>query len=520
MNDRELMKMVYSQRCADEMSAEELLEAGGRGAVTKSRRAAAAVAAFALGIGTALFVKAQKSSVSTDSLPADQPESIVLTGQTSSTAEDASSRNVWEINAVSMPDPLDSGRVESGTSFNVGDSSVTELTDSERDVSGDESSSLSEESSMQEAVSDSSKDESSHTESPADSQQENTVMPETSTPDFAALDENEKSDVTEKWRHEIEIMNRIEESPKVLELREEMTSASLDFNNAFAYYQVRKDDIKQAGNSAELKSKAVNEERFVPFESDRVNGNILVSSNDEAVGWRINGVQYETVTYDPDSEPGLMIWITSKTTPDISRFANILSFYPDSSDEAVFCDEFHSFYFCVFTSGGTEYVIPYCSVPNSAANLSDIPLNYSVYTFEDFHRWMNRKSQHSHPAINSVVYCDHSTNKDSVEMISSEQLSQIREWYHSHETDEVNVPANGSQGDHRTVPCRGTAYAGFRLDDGRDIVISRAYDPEDGIRGISVVTTTDGDQQTCFFYSDDVYPDISVITDILDGFFG
>ena len=81
MNDRELMKMVYSQRCADEMPAEELLEAGGRGAVTKSRRAAAAVAAaaFALGIGTALFVKAQKSSVSTDSLPADQPESIVLT---------------------------------------------------------------------------------------------------------------------------------------------------------------------------------------------------------------------------------------------------------------------------------------------------------------------------------------------------------------------------------------------------------------------------------------------------------
>lgn len=66
MNDKELMNKVFDKKCADELSAEELLSRSSKGAQVKSRAALGAVAAVAaVGVGAGAFVLLSGKGVET-----------------------------------------------------------------------------------------------------------------------------------------------------------------------------------------------------------------------------------------------------------------------------------------------------------------------------------------------------------------------------------------------------------------------------------------------------------------------
>ena len=120
MNDRELMKRLYDRRCADEMTAAEILEGSTEPARVRSRApvlAAAAAAAVALGVGTALFVKYKAAPTAAGEPSAGQAEDITPVSSAADTSSDP-----WEPNAVSMPDPFRQEGMTSATEYNGNES--------------------------------------------------------------------------------------------------------------------------------------------------------------------------------------------------------------------------------------------------------------------------------------------------------------------------------------------------------------------------------------------------------------
>ena len=107
MNDRELMKKIYDGRCADEMSAAEILEGSAEPARVRSKAPviAAAAAAAVLAVGTAVFLKYKAAPVKPSG---DGGESVTAADSVSDSSESSAdiSADPWEPYAVSMPDPF------------------------------------------------------------------------------------------------------------------------------------------------------------------------------------------------------------------------------------------------------------------------------------------------------------------------------------------------------------------------------------------------------------------------------
>ncbi|SDB20248.1 hypothetical protein SAMN02910317_01002 [Ruminococcaceae bacterium FB2012] len=107
MNDRELMKKIYDGRCADEMSAAEILEGSAEPARVRSKAPviAAAAAAAVLAVGTAVFLKYKAAPVKPSG---DGGESVTAADSVSGSSDTSAdtSADPWEPYAVSMPDPF------------------------------------------------------------------------------------------------------------------------------------------------------------------------------------------------------------------------------------------------------------------------------------------------------------------------------------------------------------------------------------------------------------------------------
>ena len=199
-------------------------------------------------------------------------------------------------------------------------------------------------------------------------------------------------------------------------------------------------------------------------------------------------------------------------------------FYPGHGEIKLFSitdtDDFTAL--CCFTDSGEDKAVMLTTrfINPGIGFIEEYPINGQVYPLEHIKVWAGRSRTFTHAATNSVVLCDFSTDEERVEMLTDKQLSAIKEWYAAHETDAVNVPADGSQGDRRFIPSRSAAYAGFDTADGCYVVISRAYGSPDGSEGLCVVVRNAGGICSFRWYDEKMFPDTSAVTEILDGLFG
>ncbi|MBR1393006.1 MAG: hypothetical protein IJ561_04140 [Ruminococcus sp.] len=113
MNDKELMNKVFDKKCADELSAEELLSRSSKGAHVRSRAALGAVAAVAaVGIGAGAFVLLSGKGVETGTAdpisPSETTSATVtsLAGDNSEKApEDLTSSSETTTTTTRLTDP-------------------------------------------------------------------------------------------------------------------------------------------------------------------------------------------------------------------------------------------------------------------------------------------------------------------------------------------------------------------------------------------------------------------------------
>lgn len=425
MNDRELMKRVFDRRCADELSAQEILEVSLEAPRIRSRAPvfAAAAAAAALGVGAAVLLRYKPvPSVSGDP-SAKQAENIAAADSvTDRSAADDTSSDPWEPNAVSMPDPL----------IKNGDTLVTDST----------------------------------------SQSVIYYMDSGAENDLKSL-----RDQLPQW------------------LTDE------DIEKAMVFRGVSIEDIAGAADIGSLGSDSQHSEYLIPA-SEKNDGSRIVLDIPA-------GGEYVASEYTIDAA------LCNELDQTLSH---IRQFYPDMSGLRLFSIELtgdFSALFC-FNSGGRELAALCCSAElnTGIGFIDEAPINGQVYPFEQIKVWACRSHSLSHFATNSLTCCDFETGAETVKMLTSDQLDRIRSWYSAHEADEVNVPADGHQGDRRFVRSSSAVYAGFSLDGGY-AVISRYYGCEDGSEGLCLTVT--GSSGTSFrWYSDQLFPDTADITELFD----
>ena len=407
MNDRELMKKVFDRRCADELSARELLEDTGEPARIRSRMPAlaAAAAAAVIAVGAVMLMKYKSPEVQRSDHAA-QAESVTLRAAES--------------------DPPD---------------------ESETDASS---------------------------------------APESTSPAYIAAVGGSLS----------------EEERRMLESDKSLAGA--DISGTVVLQVISPEDISSSADISELSKASKRRSCLVPG----VPGSLSI------------------VDFSADGE-----YISSVGTLDASVLEplgtvkeHIDSFYPGHGEIKLFSitdtDDFTAL--CCFTDSGEDKAVMLTTrfINPGIGFIEEYPINGQVYPLEHIKVWAGRSRTFTHAATNSVVLCDFSTDEERVEMLTEEQLSAVQKWYHAHEADTVNVPADGSQGDRRFIPSRSAAYAGFDTADGSYVVISRAYGSSDGSRGVCVTVRNRAGECSFRWYDETIFPDTLAVTELFDGFFG
>ena len=492
MNDKELMDKIYTGRCADELSAEELLERTSSAAHVRSRYAVAGAvaAAVVLGIGAGVIMKLSRPEKGTASVAAE-PEAIVSDDDTSAEA------SVLEGGISSVTASAAGGAVSDGTKADSSSSANDTKEMSSKTESKAETEALS---SAAEEVSSQQAGDGTVISEPESSSQEVSDK-EQAPPEAVKLDSSEKEKIGQLVDEEQKRLNTDEETGLYVENPEEMWYLKVenyDLDKGFSYYTL--DDKKDLLGTDDIFSLIDENKHYyqVPFSNKRMNGDIIINAE--------SGVVYT-------------IGASYSGLPDIARIEKLLERYPDHTKDTLFEYTPLGLYLYCFESGGRQYVIPYIAY-NTFYNkkaVYEIPLGYTVYSFESIQEWASREIIHEYGASNALIYADRSTYRDRVTYLSAEDYEKVKDWFRAHETDVVHLPSDGMISDGtRFVPSDGTAFIYLYPKDGREVSIQRNYGSDGFDNGLTVIVRKPDGEVWLAWYADELWPDTKDIIAMMD----